>query len=159
MTIPPLYSYMDLLQLVYDKLDTHHKATGNLSTPHPQLVKMTGKKVMFVNFPKTCESIHRPPEHVQSFIVSELSTDFSVDSFGRLILRDKFNSKQMESIISSYIHQYVQCGACKKFNTELQKDPITRLTNMICKNCKASRTVAPIKDGFHATTKADRKKK
>ena len=152
-----LYNYVDLLKIIYDGLDTTN-SSEKLSIPHPQLVKMTGKKIIYANFPQTCEALKRSPEHFQSFIVSELSTDFSVDSNGRLILKDKFKTSQMESIISSYLKQYVKCGECKKYNTELQKDQITRLTSLVCKECKSSNTVGSIKAGFHATTRSDRKK-
>jgi translation initiation factor 2 subunit 2 len=48
---------------------------------------------------------------------------------------------------------------CKSPKTSLERDPSTRLFNIKCSGCGSFKSVPPIKSGFHATTRADRKKK
>ena len=47
---------------------------------------------------------------------------------------------------------------CKSLETELTRDPISRLYFSLCKACGSQRSVAPIKAGFHATSKGERRK-
>ena len=50
------------------------------------------------------------------------------------------------------------CQMCKSLETELERDSETRLFVMNCKSCGSTRTVAQIKAGHHATTRADRRR-
>ena len=45
---------------------------------------------------------------------------------------------------------------CRNLDTELSRDPNTRLWYMNCKACRSARSVAAIKAGFHATAKCVR---
>lgn len=50
------------------------------------------------------------------------------------------------------------CPMCKSLDTDLNRDAESRLYFLTCKACGSSRSVAPIKPGHHATTRADRRK-
>lgn len=87
-----------------------------------------------------------------------MGTDGSVDSKGRFIIKGKYTSSSLESLIRKYIENYVQCPICKNFDTKLEKDSISRLMLLKCTSCGSNRSVTTIKSGFHATLKKDRKK-
>lgn len=50
------------------------------------------------------------------------------------------------------------CQNCKSLETNLERDPISRLYFSTCTACRAQRSVAPIKSGYHATGKGERRK-
>ena len=64
----------------------------------------------------------------------------------------------IESLLRKYVTEFVQCQLCKNVDTSLRKDNVSRLFFMDCKLCSSSRSVAPIKAGYHATGKGERKK-
>ena len=51
----------------------------------------------------------------------------------------------------------MQCGMCKSPDTLLTKNSSTRLHDMKCNKCGATRSCAAIKAGYHATAKGERK--
>lgn len=46
----------------------------------PEVVKLGGKRVAWVNFTQNCNSMRRPVEHVTHFFLTELGTDGSIAS-------------------------------------------------------------------------------
>jgi len=81
----------------------------------------------------------------------------SVDGNQRLVIRGKYVPKYIESLLRKYIVEYVTCKACRSPNTTLTKDSVSRLYFMQCEECGAGKSVAPIRAGFHAQTRADRR--
>lgn len=73
-------------------------------------------------------------------------------------LQGKFQPKYIESLLRKYISEYVTCAMCRSLESTLTRDPISRLYFMSCKACGSQRSVQPIKAGFHATAKGERKK-
>ncbi len=53
--------------------------------------------------------------------------------------------------------EYVTCHMCRNPETTLSRDSMTRLYFLKCESCSSTRSVAPIKSGFHATSRADRR--
>ena len=101
--------------------------------------------------------MNRNPEHVFQFFMAELGTEGSIDGNQRLVIRGKYVPKYIESLLRKYIVEYVTCKMCRSPQTELTKDSVSRLYFMHCKECGSSRSVAPIRAGFHAQTRADRR--
>ena len=101
--------------------------------------------------------MNRNPEHVFQFFMAELGTEGSIDGNQRLVIRGKYVPKYIESLLRKYIVEYVTCKMCRSPSTELTKDSVSRLYFMHCKECGSSRSVAPIRAGFHAQTRADRR--
>lgn len=119
--------------------------------------------------------MNRQPEHVFAFILVELATTGSIDGNGRLVVKGRFQPKHIENLLRRYIGkknkffffllemtyffgfvaEYVKCHTCKKPETHLKKE--NRLVFMVCDSCGSTRTVMPIKTGFQATTRADRR--
>jgi translation initiation factor 2 subunit 2 len=137
------YDYMYLLERI--RQFRPDEPASKLIIPLPNVNKLVPKKVMFVNFSDTVKVLNRPVEHIISFISSELNSDCSLDAMNRLIIRGKYGSRHLESVLKTYIIQYVVCNECKKTNTCLVKDPITRLSFVKCTDCQSSRSVENIK--------------
>mmetsp|Transcript_10062 Transcript_10062/g.24632 ORF Transcript_10062/g.24632 Transcript_10062/m.24632 type:complete len:235 (+) Transcript_10062:105-809(+) len=123
----------------------------------PQLTRVGTKKTLWVNFQEICTMMQRSPQHVFQFFMAELGTEGSIDGNQRLVIRGKYVPKYIESLLRKYIVSYVTCEMCRSPNTELTRDPATRLNFCKCHDCGSSRSVAPISSGYHATSRADRR--
>ena len=147
------YTYPEILHLVMDRIKSNNPSLGvNQKTKiRPPTVQRDGtKKVAFTNFAEICKSLGRPQEHMFSFILTELGTTGNIDGQQNLILKGRLTPKHIEGLLRKYIEAYVTCGMCKAVDTNLVKDPHTRLTTLACNQCNASRTVQSITGGFSA---------
>lgn len=126
--------------------------------PPPQLVRVGTRKTMWANFNQICQLMHRQPEHMMSFLLAELGTDGSIDGNQRLVIKGRYQPKQVESLLKKYIVEYVTCHMCRNPETTLTRDSVTRLYFIQCESCGSRRSVAPIKTGFHAVNRTDRRK-
>ncbi|EFX86382.1 eukaryotic translation initiation factor 2 subunit 2-like isoform X2 [Daphnia pulex] len=116
----------------------------------PQVVRIGTKKTSFANFSEICKTLHRQPKHVLAFLLAELGTSGSVDGNNQLIIKGRFQQKQMENVLRRYVKEYVTCHTCRSPDTILQKD--TRLFFLQCETCGSRCSVASIKSGFQAVT-------
>jgi translation initiation factor 2 subunit 2 len=123
----------------------------------PQLMRVGTKKTLWTNFQEICKMMRRNPDHVFQFMLAELGTEGSIDGSQRFVIRGKFVSKYIESLLRKYIGEYVTCQMCRSFNTSLTRDSVSRLYFVHCQDCGSSRSVAPIRAGYHAQTRADRR--
>mmetsp|Transcript_23573 Transcript_23573/g.75656 ORF Transcript_23573/g.75656 Transcript_23573/m.75656 type:complete len:94 (-) Transcript_23573:236-517(-) len=89
--------------------------------------------------------------------MAELGTEGSIDGTQRLVIRGKYVPKYIESLLRKYIIEYVTCQMCRSANTTLTRDSVSRLYFLHCQDCGSSRSVAPIRSGYHATSRADRR--
>lgn len=146
------YDYIYLLDRIYSSLREKNPALFSrtkMVVPVPNILGAGSKKSMWINYAQTLQIIHRQPEHLQAYVNSELNTQTSIDSNIRLIIRGKFTSKNIQSILQKYIVEYVTCKNCHCSETILSKDPITRLYYMDCDVCGASKSVPNIKNGYN----------
>lgn len=116
----------------------------------PQVVRIGTKKTSFANFTEICKTLHRQPKHLLDFLLAELGTSGSVDGNYQLIIKGRFQQKQIENVLRRYIKEYVTCHTCRSPDTILQKD--TRLFFLQCETCGSRCSVASIKSGFQAVT-------
>lgn len=72
----------------------------------PQVTREGTKKTSFANFVDICRRMHRQPEHVLMFLYAELGTQGSMDGAQRLVLRGRFNQKQIENVLRKYIGKF-----------------------------------------------------
>ena len=154
------YKYEDLLSRVVDLLQANNpnlvdKKKRNIKPP--QLTLLSSKKTLWINFQEICSMMQRSPDHVYAFFMAELGTEGSIDGNQRLIIRGKYVPKYIESLLRKYVVEYVTCEMCRSPNTELKKDPSTRLYMLHCNDCGSSRSVQTIRSGYHATSRADRR--
>jgi len=116
----------------------------------PQVVRAGAKKTSFVNFTEICRLLHRQPKHLMAFLMAELGTSGSVDGTNQLVIKGRFQQKQIENVLRRYIKEYVTCHTCRSPETMLQRD--TRLYFLQCETCGSRCSVATIKSGFQAMT-------
>ncbi len=146
------YDYTHLLERLYTNLRHNNSNIINnkkLVIPPPSVIALSSKKTLVSNFFEIIRIINRNIEHVQSFFITELNSNCNIDSLSRLIIKGKYSQRQVESIFKKYITDYVICDSCKKSNTYLLKDQITRLYFLNCDSCKSTKSVQPIKNGFN----------
>ena len=61
---------------------------------------------MFANVGDICKRMHRSPEHVIQFMFAEMGTNGSVDGSGRLVIKGRFQQKQVENVLRRYIGMF-----------------------------------------------------
>jgi translation initiation factor 2 subunit 2 len=154
--------YADMLARIFDLL--RNKKSGGTETKRgivvkqPEVVRFGTKKSAWINFQEICDILRRSNEHLSKFIFVELGTKGSIAGGSQLILKGRFMEKQIENLLKKYITEYVLCQMCKCMNTSLERDPSIRAFTMKCENCGSTRSVNPIKEGYTAVSKGDRKK-
>lgn len=147
------YTYKELLgrlfaqyRIMNPDADSGEKRKYTIVPPNVQ--REGSKKTCFANVADISKRMHRTPEHVITFIYAELGTSGSIDGAGRLILKGRFQQKQIETVLRRYINEYVTCKTCKSPDTVLIKE--NRLFFLDCEQCNSRRSVAAIKTGFSA---------
>ncbi|XP_046843558.1 eukaryotic translation initiation factor 2 subunit 2-like [Xenia sp. Carnegie-2017] len=149
------YTYEELLTRVFDTMkaknpDAVAGEKRKFIMRPPQVFKIGTKKTSFANFGDICKILHRQPKHLLAYLLAELGTSGSIDSNNQLIIKGRFQQKQIESVLRRYIKEYVTCHTCRSPDTILQKE--TRLFFLQCETCGSRCSVASIKSGFQALT-------
>jgi len=149
------YTYDELLKRVFDIMreknpDMVAGERKKFNMKPPRVMRVGTKKTSFSNFKDICKMLHRQPEHLLAFLLAELGTSGSIDGSDQLIIKGRFQQKQIENVLRSYIKEYVTCHTCKSRETMLQKD--TRLYFLQCETCGSRCSVTSIKSGFQAVT-------
>lgn len=171
--------FLQLLGRFYSQLYASHPGlSGNAkkryTIPPPSMLRDGNKRSIFANVADICKKMRRSPEHVIQFLFAELGTTGSVDASSRLVIKGRFQQKQIESVLRRYIGrllllpklpesltwadprhflttvEYVTCKTCKSPDTLLEKD--NRLYFVTCNSCQSRRSVASITSGYKALT-------
>ncbi|CZS78557.1 hypothetical protein SNK03_003312 [Fusarium graminearum] len=153
--------YTMLLSRFFSELtqrNPDHVMTGTKSykIPPPQCMREGNRKTVFANIADICKRMKRTEEHVTAYLFAELGTSGSVDGSRRLVIKGRFQQKQIENVVRKYIIEYVTCKTCKSPDTELNKGE-NRLYFITCNNCASRRSVTAIKTGFSAQVGKRRK--
>lgn len=152
---PREYQYSELLERVFDIMraknpDMIAGEKRRFVMKPPQVIRLGTKKSAFVNFTEICKMVHRQADHLLGFLLAELGTSGSVDGSNALVLKGRFQQKQIEHVLRKYIREYVTCHTCKSPDTILAKE--NRLFFLQCETCGSKCSVASIKAGFQAVT-------
>ncbi|TDL27869.1 eukaryotic translation initiation factor 2 beta [Rickenella mellea] len=147
------YTYPELLHRFYNQLHAVNPSLLNSSGKRytiapPSIHREGNKKTIFANVTDICKRMRRPPEHVIQYLFSEMGTTGSVDGAGRLVIKGRFQQKQVENVLRRYIVEYVTCKTCKSPDTLLTKE--NRIFFTSCESCGSRRSVSTIKSGFQA---------
>ncbi|KAI8633846.1 domain found in IF2B/IF5-domain-containing protein [Xylariaceae sp. FL1651] len=128
-----------------------HASTGSRSykIPPPQCLREGNKKTIFANIEEITKRMKRSSEHVTAYLFTELGTTGSVDGSKRLVIKGRFQQKQLENVLRKYIIEYVTCKTCRSPDTTLEKGE-NRLYFLTCNSCGSRRSVTAIKSGFTA---------
>ncbi|KXJ24270.1 eukaryotic translation initiation factor 2 subunit 2 [Exaiptasia diaphana] len=149
------YTYDELLDRVFEIMraknpDMVAGEKRKFVMKPPQVLRIGSKKTSFANFTDICKILHRQPKHLLAFLLAELGTSGSCDGNNQLIIKGRFQQKQIETVLRRYIKEYVTCHTCRSPDTILQKE--TRLFFLQCETCGSRCSVASIKSGFQAIT-------
>jgi len=149
------YTYEELLKRAVDLMrdkNPNMKAgeTKKYVMKPPQVLRHGSKKTSFANFLEICKMLHRSSKHVQDFLMAELGTSGSVDGYNQLLIKGRFQQKNIEGVLKRYIREYVTCHTCMSAETLLQKEG--RLHFLQCESCGSRCSVQSIKSGFQAVT-------
>lgn len=108
------YTYTELLGRFYSLLFASHPSMSRgggkkrYTIAPPNVQREGSKRTLFANIEDICKKMHRQPEHVIQFLFAELGTSGSVDGSKRLIIKGRFQQKQIENVLRRYI------GACDR---------------------------------------------
>lgn len=157
------YYYNELVDRIYGILKTKNpqlctEKNKRIVMKPPQVYREGTTKTNFANFQDICNTMNRPPEHVQSFLLSEMGSTASIDGNGCLIIKGKFQGKGIENLLKKYLQEYVICSHCGSLETTLTRNSTTRLHSLHCSNCTATRTVNQINKGYQTVANKKEKK-
>ena len=104
-------SYNQLLTRFFTLLHNHHpdlmsSGLRSYKIPPPQCLREGNKKTIFANIADICKRMKRTDEHVTQFLFAELGTSGSVDGSRRLVIKGRFQQKQIENVLRRYIGEY-----------------------------------------------------
>ncbi|KAL4926942.1 translation initiation factor eIF2 subunit beta [Aspergillus undulatus] len=144
--------YSLLVSRFFSLIQSHHPdllSSGSKSykIPPPQCLREGNRRTIFANIADICKRMKRSDDHVMQFLFAELGTSGSVDGSRRLVIKGRFQQKQIENVLRRYIVEYVTCKTCRSPATELNKGE-NRLYFVTCNSCGSRRSVAAIKTGF-----------
>ena len=103
--------YTHLLSRFFTLLHDSHPdllsgGSRSYKIPPPQCLREGNKKTIFANIPDICKRMKRTDEHVTQFLFAELGTSGSVDGSKRLVIKGRFQQKQIENVLRRYIGMY-----------------------------------------------------
>ena len=106
-------SYELLLSRFFNLLaqkNPDHASSGSRSykIPPPQCLREGNKKTIFANIAEICKRMKRTDEHVTSYLFAELGTSGSVDGSRRLVIKGRFQQKQIENVLRRYISKSLE---------------------------------------------------
>lgn len=169
--------YSLLVSRFFSLVQSHHpdllaSGTKSYKIPPPQCLREGNRRTIFANISDICKRMKRSDDHVMQFLFAELGTSGSVDGSRRLVIKGRFQQKQIENVLRRYIGmfgcfflflryyclgaticltiltvEYVTCKTCRSPDTELNKGE-NRLYFVTCNSCGSRRSVAAIKTGF-----------
>lgn len=118
--------YELLLKRFYQQVEMRnpdHATSGSRSykIPPPQCMREGNKKTIFANIADICKRMKRTDEHLTAYLFAELGTSGSVDGSRRLVIKGRFQQKQIENVLRKYIIEYVTCKTCRSPDTTLTK--------------------------------------
>ncbi|PGG96122.1 hypothetical protein AJ79_09719 [Helicocarpus griseus UAMH5409] len=146
--------YNLLVTRFFTLIHSHHPdilSSGSKSykIPPPQCLREGNRRTIFANITDICKRMKRSEDHVMQFLFAELATSGSVDGSRRLVIKGRFQQKQIENVLRRYIVEYVTCKTCRSPDTELNKGE-NRLYFVTCNSCGSRRAVTAIKTGFRS---------
>jgi translation initiation factor 2 subunit 2 len=105
-------SYELLLSRFFNLLsqkNPDHASSGSKSykIPPPQCLREGNKKTIFANIQEICKRMKRTEEHVTAYLFAELGTTGSVDGSRRLVIKGRFQQKQIENVLRKYISEWL----------------------------------------------------
>lgn len=90
-------------QLSQKNPDHALSGTKSYKIPPPQCMREGNRKTVFANIADICKRMKRTEEHLTAYLFAELGTNGSVDGSRRLVIKGRFQQKQIENMVRKYI--------------------------------------------------------
>lgn len=129
---PPIPFAM-LLSRFYHVLELKnpdHATSGSRSykIPPPQCMREGNKKTIFANITEVAKRMKRTEDHITLYLLAELGTTGSVDGSRRLVIRGRFQQKQIENVLRKYISR--STAPCIRFEVSVLTFPPSRIRRL-----------------------------
>lgn len=100
--------YSLLVSRFFSLIQSHHpdllsSGTKSYKIPPPQCLREGNRRTIFANIADICKRMKRSDDHVMQFLFAELGTSGSVDGARRLVIKGRFQQKQLENVLRRYI--------------------------------------------------------
>lgn len=100
--------YQLLVTRFFSLIQSHHpdllsSGTKSYKIPPPQCLREGNRRTIFANISEICKRMKRSDDHVMQFLFAELGTSGSVDGSRRLVIKGRFQQKQIENVLRRYI--------------------------------------------------------
>ena len=100
--------YSLLVSRFFSLFQSHHpdllsSGTKSYKIPPPQCLREGNRRTIFANIADICKRMKRSDDHVMQFLFAELGTSGSVDGARRLVIKGRFQQKQIENVLRRYI--------------------------------------------------------
>ncbi|MDP3987480.1 MAG: translation initiation factor IF-2 subunit beta [Nanoarchaeota archaeon] len=132
-------NYEELLEEAYNKVKQTNSSGERFEIPKIEGY-FEGKKTILSNFSQITSHLRRDPEHFQKFLLRELAASGQKEG-DRFVLNMKVPSTKINQKIEEYVNEFVLCKECKKPDTELLREPHSRITFIHCLACGAKHSV------------------
>ncbi|MDY6958603.1 MAG: translation initiation factor IF-2 subunit beta [Halobacteriota archaeon] len=97
-----------------------------------------GRTSILDNFDNIADYLNRDRDHFMKYILREIGTAGKIDG-SRAIFQGRFSEEVINSIIDSYVDEFVTCTECGRPDTHLNKSD--RVLMLKCDACGAHRPV------------------
>lgn len=103
--------YSLLVSRFFSLVQSHHpdllaSGTKSYKIPPPQCLREGNRRTIFANISDICKRMKRSDDHVMQFLFAELGTSGSVDGSRRLVIKGRFQQKQIENVLRRYIGMF-----------------------------------------------------
>jgi translation initiation factor 2 subunit 2 len=126
--------YEEMLDRLYGSLPEKTKKHERFEMPTADSF-IQGNKTIVKNFASILKIINRDEKHLFKFLAKETATSASIDDAGRLILTVTFSQEQVNSLLHSYIRQFILCPECSRPDTHVTEKQGVKMLK--CEACGA----------------------
>ena len=103
--------YTALVHRFFSLIQSHHpdllsSGTKSYKIPPPQCLREGNRRTIFANISDIAKRMKRSDDHVMQFLFAELGTSGSVDGSKRLVIKGRFQQKQIENVLRRYIGEF-----------------------------------------------------
>lgn len=115
--------YQLLVSRFFSLIQSHHpdllaSGTKSYKIPPPQCLREGNRRTIFANISEICKRMKRSDDHVMQFLFAELGTSGSVDGSRRLVIKGRFQQKQIENVLRRYIGMSNSSFPCNSHGEE-----------------------------------------
>lgn len=105
-----------------------------VAVPIPVMMR-DNRNMIWNNLLSFCETVHREPEMVSTYLIKELCIKATICDQGLRIVKSRLDARKLQCVLKKYIKERVMCDQCRGLNTKTDKNQITRHWEIHCQGC------------------------